>query len=90
MDVTTESLPELGRRLMAERKRQGLSRAGAASVCNVSTSFIRDAENNPGRCSVAHLLQLVGGLGLSLNLIGLQEEVKPSAVATSSGVSEPR
>lgn len=72
MDITHDTLPELAKRLMTERKRQGLSRAQAASVCNVSTSFIRDAENDPGRCSLARLQQLTRGLGLTLAVTGWQ------------------
>ncbi len=70
MQVTTDTLPELAKRLLLERKRQGLTRAQAASVCGVSTSFIRDAEADPSRCSFALLLQLVEGLGLSLAVDG--------------------
>ena len=65
MDLTGESLPTLAERLMAERKRQKLSREQAAAVCNVSTSFIRDAESDPARCSLGKLLLLMRGLGLS-------------------------
>jgi ribosome-binding protein aMBF1 (putative translation factor) len=72
MDITPDTLPELAKRLMTERKRQGLSRAQAAAVCNVSTSFIRDAESDPGRCSLARLQQLTGGLGLTLSVTGWQ------------------
>ena len=39
-------------------------------MCNVSTSFIRDAELDPGRCSLARLLQLTRGLGLTLTVTG--------------------
>lgn len=70
MQVTTHTLPELAKRLLLERKRQGLTRAQAASVCGVSTSFIRDAEADPSRCTLALLLQLVEGLGLSLAVDG--------------------
>lgn len=73
MLIDSNALPELAKRLMAERKRQGLSRAQAAAVCNVSTSFIRDAEIDPGRCSLARLLQLTSGLGLSLEVSGWQQ-----------------
>lgn len=72
MDITPDTLPAFAKRLMTERKRQGLSRAQAAAVCNVSTSFIRDAETDPGRCSLARLQQLTGGLGLSLSVTGWQ------------------
>lgn len=70
MHITLTQLPTLATRLMAERKRQGLSRSQAAAVCNVSTSFIRDAESAPERCSLGKLLLLVQGLGLSLEVSG--------------------
>ena len=66
MQITPDSLPDLAQRLMTERKRQGLSRAQAAAVCNVSTSFIRDAESDTGACSLALLLRLTRGLGIQL------------------------
>ncbi len=66
MQITPDTLPEMAQRLMSERKRQGLSRAQAAAVCNVSTSFIRDAERDPGACSLALLLRLTRGLGIQL------------------------
>ena len=70
MKLSDTALPELASQLSAERKRQGLSRAQAAAVCNVSTSFIRDAESDPGRCSLVKLLRLVNGLGLSMDVAG--------------------
>lgn len=72
--VQTDTFAELAHRLTATRKRQGLSRAQAASVCNVSTSFIRDAETEPGRCSLAKIAQVVNGLGLSMSITGWQDE----------------
>ena len=66
---------QLAQRLRAERKRQGLSREQAAAVCNVSPSFIRDAESNPGGCSLDRLLQLTQGLGLRMTLTGWQSDV---------------
>ncbi len=68
MQVKVQSLPELAQALMGERKLQGLSREQAAAVCNVSESFIRDAESDPGRCSLIKLLQLTEGLGLTMTL----------------------
>ncbi len=70
MRVTPDTLSELAKRLLLERKRQGLTRAQAASVCGVSTSFIRDAEADPSRCTLALLLQLIEGLGLFLVVDG--------------------
>jgi transcriptional regulator with XRE-family HTH domain len=78
MLLTPEGLPELAVRLTAERKRQSLSRAQAASVCGVSPSFIRDAESDPGRCSLSKLLLLATGLGLKVRLDGWQGDGKAS------------
>lgn len=64
------NLPMLAHHLTVERKRQGLSRAQAAAVCNVSPSFIRDAESEPARCSLGRLLQYMTGLGLSVEVAG--------------------
>lgn len=70
MKLLVPDLSLLAQRLAAERKRQGLSRTQAAAVCNVSTSFIRDAESTPERCSLGKLLLLVQGLGLSVQVMG--------------------
>ena len=86
MQLSGESLPILAQRLMAERKRQKLSRTQAAAVCNVSTSFIRDAESDPSRCSLGKLLLLSQGLGLSLHAHGWSDDLPPTqAVAVSQG-----
>ena len=69
----SDTFNELANSLVAERKRQGLSRSQAASVCNVSTSFIRDAETQPGRCSLAKLSQVINGLGLTMAVTGWQD-----------------
>lgn len=79
MQLSLTTLPDLAQQLMAERKRQGLTREQAASVCNVSVSFIRDAETAPGGCSTAKLLQLMQGLGLTISVTGWQP---PEPVAT--------
>ena len=73
MHITPARLPELAARLTAERKRQGLTRSQTAAVCNVSPSFIRDAESTPERCSMGKLLLLVRGLGLALEVNGWSE-----------------
>lgn len=86
MQITPESLAELAQRLTAERKRQGLSRLQAASVCNVSASFIRDAENDPARCSLGRLLQLAQGLGLTLSATGWYDE---TPATTSPRTADP-
>jgi hypothetical protein len=70
---------------MAERKRQKLSRTQAAAVCNVSTSFVRDAERDPSRCSLGKLLLLSQGLGLSLHAQGWSDDVP-----LTQAVAQPR
>ena len=75
MKLQAPDLSPLAQRLAAERKRQGLSRTQAAAVCNVSPSFIRDAESAPERCSLGKLLLLVQGLGLSVQVVGWGDEV---------------
>ena len=75
MQLHTKLLNALAQRLRYERQRQGLSREQLAAVCNVSPSFIRDAESNPGRCSVERLLLLTEGLGLKATLSGWQNDV---------------
>ena len=90
MDITPQALPALAKRLMTERKRQGLSRAQAASVCNVSTSFIRDAEFDPGRCSLGRLQQLIRGLGLTLTVTGWQESGRDAGAEPASPTWAPQ
>lgn len=72
MKINDMTLAELALALTAERKRQKLSREDAAAVCGVSTSFIRDAESNPENCSLGKLAKLINGLGLSLEVQGLE------------------
>ena len=72
MQLDIFTLAHLAQQLLDERKRQGLSRAQAAAISDVSESFIRDAESAPGRCSLAKLLQLSRGLGLRMAMTGWQ------------------
>lgn len=72
MKINDVTLVELALALSSERKRQKLSREDAAAVCGVSTSFIRDAESNPENCSLGKLAKFVNGLGLSLEVSGLE------------------
>ena len=87
MFVTTDSLPELGARLMAERKRLGLSRAQMAEQCGLSVSFVRDAEGNPERCTLARLLRLTAALGLELYAYGWETPDFPEALGALTDVS---
>ena len=79
MQLSNRALTELAQRLVEERKRQGLSRDQAAAVCNVSASFIRDAESDPARCTLGRLLQLTQGLGLTMGLSGWKSKAESDA-----------
>jgi hypothetical protein len=74
---------------MTERKRQGLSRSQAAAVCNVSPSFIRDAESTPERCTLGKLLLLVQGLGLALEVNGWPDETPNAHFGTPTRALSP-
>ena len=73
MQINPTRFAQLAQALTTERKRQGLTRSQTAAVCNVSPSFIRDAESHPARCSLEKLVALVNGLGLTLEISGLAE-----------------
>lgn len=74
MKIELNNLPQLAKLLESERKRQKLTRAQAAAVCNVSPSFIRDAETQPERCTLGKLVQLVNGLGLTMVITSRKDD----------------
>lgn len=80
MKIALNNLPELASLLESERKRQKLTRAQAAAVCNVSPSFIRDAETQPERCTLGKLAQLVNGLGLLMSITSRHESERGTDV----------
>ena len=89
MKIEASQLIDLAKALKFERKRQKLSREEAASVCGVSTSFIRDAEADPANCSLGKLLVLMGGLGLSLNLTGLaQADIRQAGISNKQASNQ--
>lgn len=88
MLFTPATLSTLAHYLIAERKGQCLSRAQAAAVCNVSPSFIRDAETDPARCSMGLLLQYMTGLGLSVEVAGWGRLIEPT-INSAGNASDP-
>jgi HTH-type transcriptional regulator / antitoxin HipB len=56
--------------LQNTRKELGLSREALSGLAGVSTSFIRDAETHPSRCSLGLLLKLCEALGLHWQMHG--------------------
>ena len=90
MLFTPSTLPLLAHHLTLERKRQGLTRAQAAAVCNVSSSFIRDAETEPARCSMGRLFQYMAGLGLAVEIVGWSNrDVADTSVPSDEKESPP-
>ena len=84
MHITPANFADLAQALTAERKRQGLTRSQTAAVCNVSPSFIRDAESHPERCSLEKLVLLVCGLGLTLSIEGWTQPPPNNALGESA------
>lgn len=81
MKMEPNTLSGLASLLEAERKRQKLTRAQAAAVCNVSPSFIRDAETQPERCTLGKLVQLVNGLGLTMSVANRMGDASVGIIA---------
>lgn len=81
MKLEPMSLADLAALLTAERKRQKLTRAQAAAVCNVSPSFIRDAETQPERCTLGKLVQLINGLGLTMSVANRMGQASVGIIA---------
>ena len=79
LPLQAQSLQSLAQQLRRERVLQGLSREQLAAVCNVSPSFIRDAESSPGRCSLELMLKLVQGLGLQAAISGWGQGIPSDA-----------
>lgn len=85
MQLHTQLLNALAQRLKWERQTQDLSREQLAAVCNVSPSFIRDAESDPGRCSLALLLQVTQGLGLTASIKGWANDINVHSEQRAEG-----
>jgi HTH-type transcriptional regulator / antitoxin HipB len=84
MLISSDTLKLFSQQLLQERRRQGLTRAQAAGICNVSESFIRDAESDPSRCSLSLMLQLLLGLGLRVNIEGWSVDETASKITEES------
>ncbi len=84
MQLHPKILNSLALRIRHERQLQDMSREQLAAVCNVSASFIRDAEKDPGSCSVEKLLQLINGLGLRVKIEGWQSDISSDIEASKT------
>jgi DNA-binding transcriptional regulator YiaG len=59
-------LTNLSLQIKTHRRSQGLSQADLAALSGVSTSFVRDAETQVGKCTVERLLKVWTTLGLEV------------------------
>ena len=85
MRIDTGFYAALGGRLKAERQRLGMTQAQLAALCEVSLSFVRDAESHPDRCTLGRLLRLFDALGVMLWSSGWQTP-EPPVVPADPGV----
>ena len=63
----TQILANLSLQIKTHRRAQGLSQAALAALSGVSTSFVRDAETQVGKCTIEKLLKVWTTLGLAIN-----------------------
>ena len=63
----TQILANLSLQIKTNRRAQGLSQAALAALSGVSTSFVRDAETQVGKCTIEKLLKVWTTLGLAIN-----------------------
>jgi HTH-type transcriptional regulator/antitoxin HipB len=57
-----------GQSIKSARKRQGLTQASLAGLCNTGTRFISELENGKTTCHLGLALKVAGHLGLVLRL----------------------
>lgn len=84
LSLHSQLLKSLAQHLRRERALQNLSREQLAAVCDVSPSFIRDVESNPGRCSLELVLRVVQGLGLRAAVVGWEKDIQTDSDSNAS------
>ncbi|MES2949794.1 MAG: helix-turn-helix domain-containing protein [Pseudomonadota bacterium] len=87
IQLHSQLLNSLAQHLRRERVVQNLSREQLAAVCDVSPSFIRDVESNPGRCSLELVLRVVQGLGLRASVGGWEKDIRTESDSDASAES---
>jgi DNA-binding transcriptional regulator YiaG len=65
----TQFLANFSLQIKTHRRAQGLSQADLAALSGVSTSFVRDAETQVGKCTIEKLLKVWTTLGLAVGSI---------------------
>ncbi len=57
---------DLGRRVRATRRKQGLRQDELAALCGVGTRFVSELENGKPGVELGRVLKIMSGLGLEL------------------------
>lgn len=57
---------DLSQRIKSERKLAGLNQSQLAGIAGVSTSLVRDAESQAGRCTLDKLIAVMNALNIEL------------------------
>jgi len=78
-------VPEIGRRLRAERQRKGISARGLAREIGVSPSLISQIETGKSRPSVSTLYAITNALGITVEDLFEAAEAADQPVAAASG-----
>ncbi|HRY30352.1 MAG TPA: helix-turn-helix transcriptional regulator [Elusimicrobiota bacterium] len=74
----------LGRKLRAERERQGLTQEIVAERCNLSTAFIGQIERGQNAASLTSVERIGRALNVSLSELFSFPETRPSKPSLSS------
>jgi HTH-type transcriptional regulator/antitoxin HipB len=64
----------LGQALRRVRKRQGLSQEDVAGLSGVGRRFISDLENGKETCHIAKVMQVLGSMGIAIQIVTHWEE----------------
>lgn len=84
--VAVNTLLDLGRAVVATRKSLGLTQEQAAALCGVSMPFMNSLEGGKRvNISLSKVMQVLGALGLRLELAGVPQAPEPSPVPPRRG-----
>lgn len=62
------TVEEIGQRIRAARKRQGMTQPSLAMIAGTGLRFIVDLEAGKPTCQIGKVLQVISALGMTLDL----------------------
>ena len=68
MKTLVASTADIGAAIRNKRKKDGLTLADAAGLCNVGYRFLSDIENGKSTARIGMVLQVIHALGLEIEL----------------------